>query len=230
MEKRLLKAALTVPLATAGLAIVASSTYAASITGPGTFNILGSVTVTGDSGADSTPGTADDLFTFDFGGTTTIDSATGGFADYAKTTASIKNLTLPPEPVASGGSVFPVEDFITLDEGDTFTLTAITPPQFTTVTTPQGRETTFVQYSFDGTVASETGSNLPGQGIFTSQFTGSAEFRIGEIIAGQPLTTTYSASFEAVPEPLTMAGAAMAVGFGAAFRKKLKGQLKNKKD
>jgi hypothetical protein len=226
METRLLKAALTVPLATAGLALAAASTQAASISGPGTFSIFGGVTVTGDAGADGTTGTEDDLFTFDFGDST-VGAATGGFSGYRGASVTVSDLTLPPEPVAPGGSTFPLENFVTLDDGDTFTLTSITPPEFTTVTTPGGSPTTRVDYAFDGIFTSESGNNLPGQGIITSQFTGTADFQIGQIVSGVPLETTYSASFEAVPEPLTIAGAAMAVGFGAAFRKKIKGQSKD---
>jgi hypothetical protein len=228
METKLLKTAVAMPLAAAGLALAANSADAA-ILGPGTFDIGGTVTVTGAVGADGAGGTADDLFTFDFGGTTRVDVATGGFSGYEGTTASIQNLVLPPASVAPGGSSFPIEDFLTFNDGDTFTLTAINPPQFQTVTTPGGRVTTFVQYAFDGSVQGQLGLELPAEGIFTSQFTGSSESRLAALVSGQPLRTTYSASFEAVPEPFTIAGSAMAVGFGAMFRKKIKDKQKAKK-
>ena len=231
MEIKLLGTALAVPLAAVGLVLGMNSAEAASITGPGELSIFGNVVVTGNIGADNTPGTADDLFTFNFGGTTEVgDEAIGGLSDFSGTTASIRTFVLPPANFAPGGSTFPIADFLALDENDSFTLTDITTPTFTTRTTPGGGLTTLVQYSFDGTWTTESGATLPGQGIFTSQFTGSAEDRLAQLVSGTRLVTTYSGSFEAVPEPLTIAGASMAAGFGILFRKKIREKLNAKKN
>ncbi|NJQ98601.1 MAG: hypothetical protein HC784_15470 [Hydrococcus sp. CSU_1_8] len=70
METKLLGAALAVPLVAIGLIANTNSAEAASINGPGTFGLLGSVRVSGNAGD---PGvTGDELFTYSFGRSTLI--------------------------------------------------------------------------------------------------------------------------------------------------------------
>jgi hypothetical protein len=219
METKLLGAALAVPLVAIGLIVNTNSAEAASITGPGTFDILGSVRVSGDAGDPNVTG--DELFSYSFG-TTTIVNTTRGLSEFEGSSATLQPLVLPPSDIVAGGTDFPVNDFLTLDSNDTFTLTTINAPAFQPITTSQGRPATVVTFVGDGFFSTESGDTLPGQVVFTSQFTGSPEARIAALVSGQSLTTTYSASFEAVPEPLTIAGAAMALGFGTVFRQKMK--------
>jgi hypothetical protein len=225
METKLLGAALAVPLVAIGLIFDTNSAEAASITGPGTFGLLGSVSVSGSAGDPSVTG--DELFTYRFGSSTLVADTTDGFTEFEGASGSLQTLVLPPNDIVPGGTTFPVEDFLTLDSNDTFTLTTINAPAFQSITTIQGRPATIVTFVGDGFFETESGTTLPGQVVFTSQFTGTPESRIAALVSGQSLSTTYSASFEAVPEPLTMAGAAMALGFGTVFRKKLKNAKKS---
>ncbi|MCU0534122.1 MAG: PEP-CTERM sorting domain-containing protein [Hydrococcus sp. Prado102] len=220
METKLLSTALAVPLVAIGLIINTNSAEAASITGPGEFGLLGSVRVSGNAGDPDVTG--DELFTYSFGSSTLIVDTTGGFTEYEGASGTLQSLVLPPSNIVSGGSTLPVEDFLTLDSGDTFTLTTLNAPAFQPITTSQGRPATVVTFVGDGNFTTEAGDTLPGQVVFTSQFTGSPEARIAALVSGQSFSTTYSASFEAVPEPLTLAGAAMALGFGTVFRQKIK--------
>ncbi|NJP22368.1 MAG: PEP-CTERM sorting domain-containing protein [Hydrococcus sp. CRU_1_1] len=224
METKLLGAALAVPLVAIGLIANTNSAEAASINGPGTFGLLGSVRVSGNAGD---PGvTGDELFTYSFGRSTLIVDTTDGFSEFEGTSGTLQTLVLPPDNVVPGGTTFPVTDFLSLDSNDTFTLTTINAPEFQAITTTQGRPGTVVTFVGDGFFSTESGDTLPGQVVFTSQFTGAPEERIAALVSGQSLSTPYSASFEAVPEPLTIAGAAMALGFGTVFRKKLKNAKK----
>jgi hypothetical protein len=225
METKLLKAALVAPLAAAGLALSVNSAEAAALGG---FDLAGGVTVTGSAGADGVAGTADDNVTFAFDQTRVL-TGRGIYSSLRGTEATVQDLTLAPNPPNPNGTSLPFDDFVTLANGDTFTLTAINPPEFTARQTPGGAPTTFVQYSFDGTFESSSGTTFIGEGIFTSQFTGSVA-DLPAILAGGGLETSYSASFAAVPEPLTIAGAGMAVGFGTFFRRKIKGKIKAKKN
>jgi hypothetical protein len=225
METKLLGAALAVPLVAIGLVFDTGSAEAASITGPGNFDILGSVTVSGSAGDPSVTG--DELFTYDFGNNTIIANTSANFSEFEGASAQLQSLVLPPSDVVPGGTTFPVEDFLTFDSNDTFTLTTINAPAFQPITTTGGRPATVVTFVGDGVFETESGDTLPGQVVFTSQFTGTPESRIAALVSGQSLTTTYSASFEAVPEPLTMAGAALALGFGTVFRKKIKNAKKS---
>jgi hypothetical protein len=221
METKLLGAALVASMAAGGIAVSADS---AGAVGLGSFDLSGRVLVTGDLG-DGIPGNADDDVDFNFD-SVEVEASRGIFAGLNGTGATIETLSLPPAPINPNGSVLPLEDFVTLDSGDSFTLTTITPPQFTSVVTPNGNNTTFVQYAFDGIAQTSDGQNLIADGIFTAQYTGGVEDLAG-ILSNGGLETSFSASFEAVPEPFTMMGAGAAIGFGAFFRKRTAKSKKN---
>jgi hypothetical protein len=221
METKLLGAALVASMAAGGLAVSADS---AGAVGVGGFDLSGRVLVTGDLG-DGIPGNADDDVDFSFD-SVEVETSRGIFAGLNGTGATVDTLSLPPSPINPNGSVLPLEDFVTLDSGDSFTLTTITPPQFTSVVTPNGNNTTFVQYAFDGIAQTSDGQNLIADGIFTAQYTGGVEDLAG-ILSNGGLETSFSASFEAVPEPFTMMGAGAAIGFGAFFRKRTAKSKKN---
>ncbi|AFY77739.1 MAG: PEP-CTERM sorting domain-containing protein [Hydrococcus sp. C42_A2020_068] len=229
METKLLKAALVAPLAAAGLALSVNSAEAATFsTDLGGFDLGGGVNVTGSLGADGKAGTEDDNVTFSFNQTRVL-TGRGIYSGLSGTEATIKDLTLAPAPLNPQGTVLPLDDFVSLANGETFTLASINAPEFVARPTPGGQPTTFVQYSFDGVFKGSSGTTLIGRGIFTSQFTGTVDDLPG-LLANGGLQTSYSASFAAVPEPLTIAGAGMAVGFGAFFRRKTQGKAKAKKD
>jgi hypothetical protein len=221
METKLLGAALVASMAAGGLAVSADS---AGAVGLGGFDLSGRVLVTGNLG-DGIAGNEDDDVTFSFD-SVEVETSRGIFAGLNGTAATIQDLSLPPAPIKPTGSVLPLEDFVTLDSGDSFTLTTITRPQFTTVPTQSGAATTFVQYAFDGIARTADGQNLVAEGIFTSQFAGGLDELPG-ILANGGLETSMSASFEAVPEPFTMMGAGAAIGFGAFFRKRTAKSKKN---
>jgi hypothetical protein len=139
METKLLGAALVASMAAGGLAVSADS---AGAVGLGGFDLSGRVLVTGNLG-DGIAGNEDDDVTFSFD-SVEVETSRGIFAGLNGTAATIQDLSLPPAPIKPTGSVLPLEDFVTLDSGDSFTLTTITRPQFTTVPTQSGAATTFV--------------------------------------------------------------------------------------
>jgi hypothetical protein len=220
METKLLGAALVASMAAGGLAVSADS---AGAVGLGGFDLSGRALVTGDLG-DGIAGNEDDDVTFSFD-SVEVETSRGIFAGITGSEATIQDLSLPPAPIKPTGSVLPFSEFVTIEGGPTFTLTSITRPVFTNVTTPNGANTTFVQYAFDG-IATSGNQNYVAEGIFTSQFAGGVEELPG-ILADGGLETSFSASFEAVPEPFTMMGAGAAIGFGAFFRKRTAKSKKN---
>lgn len=222
METKLLGAALVASMTAGGLAVSADSASAVALGG---FDISGRALVTGTIGADGDAGTADDDVDFSFD-SVEVETSRGIFAGLNGSSATVQTLTLAPNPPNPNGSTLPINDFVTIAGGPTFDLTTITPPVFTSVVTPNGAQTTFVQYAFDGIATTTDNQTLVAEGIFTSQFAGGVDELPG-ILANGGLDTSFSASFEAVPEPFTMMGAGAAIGFGAFFRKRTAKSKKN---
>ncbi|ACK71138.1 hypothetical protein PCC7424_2726 [Gloeothece citriformis PCC 7424] len=169
--------------------------------------------------------------TFDFvppsgsgNGIYNVDSVSGAFTDFGNppftTNREIKDFTTP---LLSPGqsAALNIDNFLTLGDGNFFDLANLYAPTFNEQTLPSGVTSTTIRFIVDGTFQSSTGSDYAGLGIFTANFVGlNTQQVLARAASPNGILTPYSATFEAVPEPMTMLGVGTALGFGALFKRK----------
>jgi hypothetical protein len=224
----------------AGVPLVAMSAQAANITGAGTVNITGDVVVRSLPGANGVfdaplDPANDDEFVFEFSNDGVanefeIDSTTppssGGFAGFVGGTGIINDFTLTSNQLPS--NLGPINtnpagfllDFDPANAGDEFTNVQFGFASIVPVSSSQ----TIVFLPVTGTFVSGTGTSFGGTGLFTAQFNSGIGPVLTALRSPNGLNTTYSASLSAVPEPMTMAGTAAALGFGAWLKRRKKAQ------
>jgi PEP-CTERM motif-containing protein len=211
-------------LSTIVLAIVASSLaprMALAIT-TGTFNLDGTMTLSGTGLAPQITFTQN-VAPFPPNKATIGPGATGSFAALGGTTASIQNVSNPP--AVTGGAGFAPQSFLSFDAAPalgTLPLNFIfaginsaascgaapavgqvcspanTPFNFQNV--PGGGST--LSFVFQG-ISNPAGSTWTG--IFTSQFHTPYQTVLATLATGGAVTNTYSATFNVVPEPTSLA-------------------------
>ncbi len=223
MQNKSLLSGVYFPLSLA-IALVASAgtTQAAPIIG--TFDIAGSVTVSGTSLDFGSNGAADGLF-FITGGTGYFSGYSAGLAN----AGDLRDLSVPPGVV----NVTHFVDFLLGPRSGFFIdMTFLTPgggpacppgaPVGASCTvagsplliTRSGANNTTVTMSFSGIATNGPDSGFA-SGVFTAQFLGQTpEQLLAVIAAGGTVTTSYSATLgvSATPEPASVATSVMGLG------------------
>ncbi|ACK71136.1 hypothetical protein PCC7424_2724 [Gloeothece citriformis PCC 7424] len=235
MNKQLLTALSAVPLVAAGIVLNPVSAQAAQINPPtnGVFDfsdVYGISSVDG-SGNGVRVKIVGNTVTFDFVppsgngiGGYDVDFVTGAFSEFGGIDGEIKDFTTPVL-LPNTSATLNIDNFLSLGNGNFFDLANLYAPIFEeqTVNLPLGGTvtSTTIRFIVDGTFQSSTGSNYAGLGIFTANFVGlNTNQVLGLASSPNGILTPYSATFEAVPEPMTMLGVGTALGFGALFKRK----------
>ncbi|ACK71137.1 hypothetical protein PCC7424_2725 [Gloeothece citriformis PCC 7424] len=231
MNKQLLTAFSAVPLVAAGIVLNPVSAQAAQINPP-TNREFDFSDVYGISSIDGSRNgvrvkIVGNTVTFDFvppsgngTGGYDVDSVSGAFSEFGGRNGTIQDFTTPL--LAPNTSVaLNIDNFLTLGDGNFFDLTNLYAPTFNQQTLPTGVTSTTIRFIVDGTFQSSTGREYAGLGIFTANFVGlTTQQVLARAASRNGILTPYSATFEAVPEPMTMLGVGTALGFGALFKRK----------